>query len=164
MLTRWLHTARGLFRREVVNEEIDHELAFHLEMQVEQMVKEGVPRAEARRRALVTFGGVDRFAEECLDTRRTRWLDELRQDLRVAGRGMRSAPGFTAVMLVTLALGIGATTAVFSVVYGILLRPLPYGEADRVMMVWENDRASGTVREPASIGDYNDFVRRTRSF
>ena len=87
----------------------------------------------------------------------------LRQDLRVAIRMYARRPGFAAVVALTLALGIGATTAIFSVVHGVLLRPLPYPEPDRVVVVWETDRNSGTEREGASIPDYFDFRERSRT-
>jgi predicted permease len=160
----WLDSLRAVFRRGALNHDIDDELRFHLEMQAAQLAQRGVSADEARRRAMVAFGGVERYAEECRDTRGVRWLDETRQDLRVAIRSLRGAPSFTLVVLATLALGVGATTAVFSVVYGILLRPLPYAASDRVVMVWENDRVSRTEREAASVPDYFDFIERNRSF
>lgn len=164
MLSRIRHTLGGLFRRGTVDHDIRDELAFHVEMEMEKQIRAGKHRAEARRSALLTFGSVDRFSEECRDTRGTLWLDELKQDLRIGLRALGTAPGFALVVLLTLALGMGATTAVFSVVYGVLLRPLPFGDSERVAMVWEIDRISGTEREPSSGPDYFDFRARSRSF
>lgn len=161
---RWLESLRAVLRRRALDRDIEDEMSFHLDMQAAQNERAGLPPAAALRAARVSFGSRDRFAEEMRDTRGVRWLDELTQNTRVAVRGLRKSPSFTLVVLVTLALGIGATTAVFSVVYGILLRPLPYRAADRVVMVWENDRASGTVREAASVPDYFDFSERNRTF
>jgi putative ABC transport system permease protein len=91
-------------------------------------------------------------------------LDQLLQDVRIGGRMLWRSPGFTAVAVVTMALGIGANTAVFSVVDGVLLRPAPFRDIDRLAMVWETDRNSGTTREPASIPDYLDFGARSTRF
>jgi predicted permease len=162
--TTWADSVRAVFRRRALDADIEDELSFHLEMHAAHNERAGMTRAAARRAARLRFGSTDRFAEECRDMRGVQWLDEMRQDARVAFRSLRGAPYFTVVVLLTLSLGIGATTAVFSVVYGILLRPLPYAVADRVLMVWENDRASGTVREAASVPDYFDFSERNRTF
>jgi len=91
-------------------------------------------------------------------------MHDLLQELRFALRRLRRAPAFTAAAVLTLALGIGANTAIFSVVDGVLLRPAPFADIDRLAMVWETDRASGTRREPASIPDFADFQSRNRSF
>ena len=84
-------------------------------------------------------------------------LEMLLRDLRLAIGGLLKIPGFTVVACLTLAVGIGATTAIFSVVSGVLLRPLPYDDADRLVLLWENDRATGTQREAASVPDFFDF-------
>ncbi|HEX7088585.1 MAG TPA: ABC transporter permease [Longimicrobiales bacterium] len=98
------------------------------------------------------------------DERRGRWLAGAGQDVRYALRALRRSPSFSAVAVLTLALGIGANTAIFSVVDAVLLEPLPYAEAERLVMVWEYDRVSGTEREPASIPDYFDLRERSRAF
>jgi putative ABC transport system permease protein len=152
---------RNAFRRE--RGDIDEELRFHLAMEAEASVARGLTPVEARTRAGRRFGGVDRYAEELRDARRPAWLDTLRQDTRYAWRLLRRNPGFAAVAIATLALGIGANTAIFSVVNGVLLRPLPFPEADRIVMVWETDRASETSHEPASLPDILDFREQSRS-
>jgi predicted permease len=91
-------------------------------------------------------------------------MDTLLQDLRYAVRQLARSPGFTIPAVLTLALGIGANTAIFSVVDGVLLRPTPFEDVGRLMMIWETDRKSGTTREPASVPDYLDFQRRTQRF
>ena len=91
-------------------------------------------------------------------------MDTLIHDIRYAIRQLRAHPAFTTAAVLTLALGIGANTAIFSVVDGVLLRPAPFDDIDRVMMIWETDRASGTTREPASIPDFADFKQRSRTF
>src|SRR3954463_5752259 len=85
-------------------------------------------------------------------------------DLRYAARSFRNAPALTAVLILTLALGIGANTAIFSVIDAVLLRPTPLSNPDRLAMVWETDRNTGTTREPASFPDYLDFRAQTRTF
>jgi putative ABC transport system permease protein len=92
------------------------------------------------------------------------WLDQVAQDVRTGVRMLRRAPAFASVAVFTLALGIGANTAIFSVVYGVLLRPPPFADLARLVMVWETDRRSGTTREPASVPDYLDFSARARRF
>src|SRR3954470_6441263 len=88
----------------------------------------------------------------------------LMQDLKYAFRTLRRSPAFTFAAVLTLALGIGANTAIFSVVDGVLLRPAPFADVDRLMMVWETDRNSSTTREPASVPDFLDFQQRSRTF
>jgi putative ABC transport system permease protein len=144
--------------------EMDEEMRFHIERQTEKNLRAGMPPEEARRAALASFGGVERFKEESRDEARPRRLEDLAQDLRFGVRSLARNPGFTLVAVLTLALGIGANTAIFSVVDGVLLRPIPLDRADRLMVVWETDRDSGTAREPASVPDFLDFRQQSRSF
>lgn len=149
----------------------DDELAFHLSMRVEDLMRSGIPESEARRRAEREFGDVGRIRRELTGIGRTRQRRERRrrgweslvQDLRFAVRTLRSNSGFTLGAVLTLALGIGASTAIFSVVDGVLLRPLPFRAPEELVVVWETDRASGTDREPASWPDFVDFRERSRT-
>lgn len=150
---RW----RALFHRHRMEVELDEELRSHLVIEIEARVRAGMTPEAARTTALRDFGGVERFKEGCRDARGIAVLDALAADLRGAVRSLRKSPAFTAVVVLTLGLGIGATTAIFSVVNAVLLRPLPFANPDRLVMVWENDRNSGTVREPASTPDFFDF-------
>ena len=160
-LTAWLRSLLGANRADREHQE---EIRFHLEMAAERLEAQGVEPGEARRRAAVALGGAARVREEATDARGGRWLADLGRDTRYALRQLGHARGFAAVTVLTLALGIGANTALFSVIEGVLLRPIPFARADRLAVLWETDRVSGTTREPASWPDYVDFSRDSRTF
>ncbi len=152
---------RALLRRADVEAELDEELRFHLEKEVEENVRRGMSPGEARRAALLVFGGVEAVKEECRDVRGVRVFEDFWQDLRFGLRGLRKSPTFTLAAVLTLALGIGANTAIFSVVDALLLRPLPYDDAGRLVWVWGDNKQLGVSQGYLSPGDIFDFGRQS---
>jgi putative ABC transport system permease protein len=144
---RWLkstsHRIRSLFRKNVLERELDQELRFHLERQITKNVAAGMSREEARRTALREFGGVEQVKEECRDERRVNRIETFGADLRFGFRTLRKSPGFAAVSVLTLALGIGANTAVFSMVNALLLHPYKFQSLDTLVRVWEDRGIDG---------------------
>ncbi|HSK81212.1 MAG TPA: permease prefix domain 1-containing protein, partial [Thermoanaerobaculia bacterium] len=153
---------RALFGREAVIHDIDEELRLHLEMEAEANVGRGMPPEEARRAALRTFGNFASIKERAYEVRGGGMIETLVQDLRYAGRMLTKQAGFTVIAALTLALGVGANTAIFSVVEAVLLRDLPYRHAERVVVVWENNRPRNrphNVLNPANFLDWRDQAK-----
>jgi hypothetical protein len=133
----WLRI-QSLWHRSRSAQQFDDEIQFHLEQQIAENIAAGMSREEARYAAMRTFGNPTVLKEETRDTWGWTWLENLVSDLRFAARMLRKSPGFTAVAVFTLALGIGANTAIFSLIDVILLRPLPVRDSDRVVLLnWE---------------------------
>jgi putative ABC transport system permease protein len=157
MFERWLHVitmgARSLFRRRELDRELDEELHWHLDHLIEANVARGMSPAAARRAALLAMGGLQQRKEDCRDQRRVRILDEGVQDVWYAVRSLSHAPAFTLAAIATLTLGIGASVAVFAVVNGVLLRPLPFPQPDRLYLVALSPR-NPFVTAPA-LSDHN---------
>ena len=136
---------RSRFWRARVEDEVDAELSFHVEMRARELVEQGMHPADAREAAIRRFGDINRVNATCRaigrqrdhDMRRTEYFSELSQDVSFACRQLLANPGFTIVSVLTLALGIGATTAIFSAVQSVVLRPLPFPAPDRLVSVYE---------------------------
>src|SRR5271170_6748472 len=126
----WWHR---LTRRTKLENQLDKELSFHIEELTADLMARGHSPGESRRLARLELGGPAQVKEECRDARGTRWVEDFLQDLRFALRALRQEPGFAVVALLTLALGVGATTVMFTVVNGVLLKPLPYPEPGRLV-------------------------------
>ena len=163
---RWGHLLRMRFRslakRKRVETELDKELHYHIQRQTEENIAAGMDAREAREAASRMFGGVSKIEEECRDMRKTQYLENFLQDLRYAVRMLGKSPSFTVVIVLTLALSIGANSAIFSVIDGVLLKPLPYPQADRIARVFY--RSAEYPRFPLNPWDFLDFRARNRSF
>jgi putative ABC transport system permease protein len=163
MLSRLKSALRALLRRPQAERELDEELGYHIEQQTEQNIRLGMNPEEARRVALKSFGGVEQAKERSRDARGVRWLEELWQDLRYGVRMLRRKPGFTAVAVISLTLGIGANSTVFTFLNAILIQPLPYPDPERLVNLWERAPRSTSTRLVLPL-NFIEWRDRAQSF
>ncbi|PYT97567.1 MAG: hypothetical protein DMG38_19100 [Acidobacteria bacterium] len=154
--------AAALFRRAQREGDLDEELRAHVQNRADDLERSGLTRAEAERQARIEFGGREKFKEECREERGGFWLETVWKDLRFGARMLLKSPGFATVAILTLALGIGANTAIFSVVNAVLIRPLPYPYANRLTIIWS--QWGKETRGPASGPELMELRKRSRSF
>jgi predicted permease len=153
---------RSLARRERVETDLSRELRFHIDEAIAENIARGMPPDEARMSALRRLGGVAQVQEECRDMRRVNYIENFRQDLRYALRSLAKAPAFTAVIVLTLALSIGANSAIFSVIEGVLLKPFPYPAADRLTRIFYH--SASFDKFPVNHFDLRDIRATNHSF
>ena len=154
MFSDLLYRMRSLFSRNQLESELDEELRFHFEQQVEANFRAGMTRQQARRAARLKFGGLDQVKEECREARGTNFLESLAQDIRFAARMLLRAPGFTIVAILTLALGIGTNTAIFSFVDAWLIKGLPFPQSQQLVVVKARDIKKGWIGGILTPGDF----------
>ena len=162
MLSQITSFLRNVFGQQRSDRELDAEVRSYVDLLAEEKMRHGMDPEQARRAAKIELGGIEQVKENVREVRAGAWLDSLLQDLRYGVRMLARNLAFTAVAVLTLALGIGATTAIFSVVYGVLLRPLPYRDSNRIMSVFEITSAG----RPSRLADpnFDDFRDQSRSF
>jgi predicted permease len=153
---------KRLSRRKQMEAQLEKELRFHLEEHTSQLVARGIPPDEARRQARLALGGPEQVKENCRDARGTRWLEDLLQDTRYALRTFRRKPGFSIIGILILSLGIGATTVMFAVINSVLLRPLSYPEADRLVTVRTVTEQIGELWGSSNL-DFGDIKRDSQT-
>jgi putative ABC transport system permease protein len=163
---RWLYRAtslfRNLFRKRENEQELDQEVCAYLDLLTEEKIRVGLTPVAARRAARLELGGVEQVKEQVRDVRAGAWMETVLQDLRYGFRVLCNNPGFSLLVMLTLALGIGANTAIFSVVYGVLLRPLPYAHGGQLVVV--HQRAHGQPPDiPFSYKELADYREQTRT-
>jgi len=160
LLRRW----RALIHKDAMEHELDEEMQYHLERDIEQKIKSGMSPEDARYAALKSFGGFDQSKEECRNARGVTFVEDILRDVTYSIRVLSKSYAFTVVVIVTLALGIGANTAIFSFANGILLRPLPYPRADRLVAIDETALKRGIDSMSVSFPNFLDWREQNKVF
>ena len=160
----WITRLRGMLRRERLDQDLDEELCSHLEMRAADNLAAGMSPGQARHEAQKRFGNTTLLKEDTREVDIIGWLDEVASDFRHALRMLLRNPGFTVVAVLTLALGIGANTAIFSVINSVLLHPLPYHDPDNLAMVWESNSQHPKPHNTVSPPNFLDWQSRNTVF
>src|ERR1700734_541317 len=161
ILSRITNYLRNILAREKTDRDLDNEVRSYSDLLAQEKMREGISPQEARRTAILELGGIEQVKEQVREARAGAWLDSLLQDLRYAARMLRKNPAFTAIAVLTLALGIGANTAIFSVVNAVLLRPLPYANPQQLIMIKESSQRVGV--HSLSYPDFLDWRTQSRT-
>lgn len=164
MLSDLLYRLRTLIHRREMDDEVEEELRNHLEYEAAKYARTGIAAEEAMRRARLALGGKEQIKQQVRESRGTQFIDGLMQDLHYATRSFAKTPGLTALIVLSLALGIGANTAIFSVTSTLLLKPLPYREPDRLAILWLRSPGIGIPQDWPSPGQYHDIVIQNHVF
>ena len=154
---KFLRRLFALVRRDRIERELNAELQFHIERETEENIRRGMNLTDARQAAQRSFGGVEQTKEECRDARQMRWLETLWQDLRYGVRVLWRNPGYTITVILTLAAGVGINTAIFSIIYGVLLRPLPYQHGSELVVVRQQAPLAGVNNLGFSVKEIEDY-------
>jgi len=155
---------KALWNRSQMESELDDEMRFHVESRAQDLLGSGLSREEAHRRARIEFGSMVSCEEKVRETRRVTWLEDLAQDLRYGWRVLRKNPGFATVAVLTLALGIGANTAIFSVVYAVLLKPLPYTNPEQLFTAFQANAQQGIAETGCSYLNFEEWRAQNHVF
>src|SRR5947208_6785126 len=156
-LSTWIRRLRGTYRSGAFEAQMDQELRFHLDRDIEERVRGGMTRDAARAAALHAFGGVEAVKDECRDSWGLHMIEAFWQDIRFGTRQLLKTPAFSGIAVLTLALGIGANTAIFSVVHAVLLRSLPYGSGDRLILLHQPAARAGIQDMGFSVKEIADY-------
>src|SRR5580658_5616350 len=164
MLSDLLQRFRAIFQRKAVETELDQELRYHLDREAEKYRGMGLSPDDATRRARMALGGPEQVRQQCREARGTKLLEDLAQDLRYGLRMLWKNPRLTSMIVLSLAIGIGANTAIFSVTNTLLLKPLPYPNADRLAILWLRSPGIGIPQDWPSPGQYHDIKTQNHVF
>src|SRR5262249_2077858 len=164
MLSGLKSALRASLRRSRAERELDEELRYHIEQQTEQNIRMGMSPDEARYAALKAFGGIEQSKERSRDARGARWLEDIWQDLRYGARMLMKSPGFTLVAVITLGLGIGANTTIFSAVESLMLHPFSFPDQDRLAVIYEQNLSARLIRARVTPGSLRDWREQSQTF
>src|SRR5687768_4858096 len=153
----------GVFTKDRADDDLREELQAHIEMDTNENIRRGMQPDEARRKALLSAGGLTQASEAVRDQRGLPWLESLAADIKYAFRALRHSRAFTIVVVITLALGIGANTAIFSVVRGVLLKPLPHREGDRLVYLRQSRDGPGGASVSFSVPEVTEYRKGAKS-